>query len=86
MKLHQVTPAQITLFADAEAVARLEADAIASLTDAATRATFYRDGLTDEEIAANRRVVSVSGPCCEAAAGNAHQRFVAAFVDDRLAG
>lgn len=86
MQPNQRVLGQVTVLADTEAMTRIGADAIQGLTAAATGATFYRDGLSDEEIAANRRVVSISGPSCEAAARNPHQRFAAAFVGDDLAG
>ena len=41
---------------------------IASGTGAATAATFYREGLSEEQLAANRRIVAISAGCCTAAA------------------
>ena len=70
----------------AEAAARAGAAAITALTEAATGATFYRDGLTPEQVAANRRIVAISAPTCLAAAAAAHQHFAAAFVARRFAG
>ncbi|MBB5517459.1 GNAT family N-acetyltransferase [Amphiplicatus metriothermophilus] len=71
---------------DGSAWRRLRKEDVTALTEAATRKAFYRDGLTDEQIAENRRVVEISASCCEAAARNAHQRFSAAFVGETFAG
>lgn len=71
---------------DSQALARLRDGDITALTEAATAATFYRDGLTPEQVAANRRIVAISEPTCEQAADNCHQRLAAAFVGDVLAG
>lgn len=76
----------IALHTDAEALARLSAEAIAALTEAATLATYYRDDLTPEQVAANRRIVAISADACAKAAENPHQHFAAAFVDDTFAG
>ena len=74
------------ILADADALARTGAGAIRRLTEAAISTTFYREDLTPEQVAANRRVVDISAPCCIAAAANAHQYFAAAFVDGAFAG
>ena len=74
------------IFQDAEALARLDAEAIRALTEAATKATFHRDELTAEQIAANRRVVEISAPTCIAAASADRQMLAAAIVDGRFAG
>jgi ribosomal protein S18 acetylase RimI-like enzyme len=71
---------------DAQAFARLRSGDITALTDAATVATFYRDGLTPEQVAANHRIVNISESVCAQAAISAHQRLAAAFIDDELAG
>jgi ribosomal protein S18 acetylase RimI-like enzyme len=71
---------------DAEVFARLRDGDITALTDAATEATFYSEGLTPEQVAANHRIVEISEPVCAQAAINRHQRLAAAFVDGRLAG
>ncbi len=68
------------------ALARTGTEAIAALTDAATRATYYADWMDEEHFASIRRVVHISVPSCEAAAVNAHQHFVAAFVRRAFAG
>lgn len=70
----------------AAALNRLAPDAIANLTQAATEATFYRDDLTPEQLAANRRIIDISTSCCAGAAANDHQQFAAAFVDGCFAG
>jgi len=69
-----------------DATRLLEAGDIAALTEAATRSTFFRDGLTPDQIASNRRIVEISGPTALAAVESAHQLFSAAFVEGRLAG
>ncbi|MGZ8351421.1 MAG: GNAT family N-acetyltransferase [Allosphingosinicella sp.] len=71
---------------DADSLAWLDAAAIVRLTEAATETTFYREGLTPEQIAANRRIVEISGPTALAAAGHSHQHFAAAFVGEAFAG
>lgn len=65
---------------------RLLADDISQLTAAATEATFYGAPLSDEQHAANRRVVAISTATCETAAQSPGQHFVAAFIGARLAG
>ena len=69
-----------------DALRLLEARDIAAITEAATRSTFFRDGLTPDQIASNRRIVEISWPTALAAVESAHQLFSAAFVDERLAG
>ena len=76
----------IELYVDRQAADRAGADAITALTEAATRATFYREDLTGEQIASNRRIVAISAATCLAAVSNDHQRFAAAFVGDVFAG
>lgn len=71
---------------DAEVFARLSPADLTQLTRRATDATFYRDGLTSEQLSANRRVVEISGPSCMAAAQADHQHLAAAFVGAELAG
>lgn len=69
-----------------DALARLAPGDIAHLTQAATNATFYRDDLTPEQRAANRRIVDISEATARAAAERENQNFAAAFVGDRFAG
>jgi ribosomal protein S18 acetylase RimI-like enzyme len=69
----------------AAALARIAPGEITRLTEAATNATFYRDDLTLEQRAANRRIVDISEATARAAARE-NQNFSAAFVDDRFAG
>ena len=71
---------------DAEVLPRVSEADLTDLTHRATAATFYRDGLTPEQIAANQRVVEISGPSCTAAAEAGHQHLAAAFVGADLAG
>jgi ribosomal protein S18 acetylase RimI-like enzyme len=76
----------VTLRTDREALRALAPGDIHRLTEAATGATFYRDDLTDEQRAANRRVVDISEPTANAAADSATQQFAAAFAEGRFAG
>ena len=76
----------VRLRIDREARAILNLGDIVRLTDAATSATFYRDDLTDEQRAANQRVVDISEPTAHAAGDNDHQHFAAAVVDGVFAG
>lgn len=76
----------IDLYANADALARLATGDIAALTDAATAATFYGAPLSDEQLAANKRIVAISTATCEASSASANQHFVAAFVEGRFAG
>lgn len=69
-----------------EALARIAPGDVTRLTEAATNATFYRDDLTPEQRAANRRIVDISEATARAAAGRENQNFAAAFMDDRFAG
>ena len=77
---------KIDLLIDREAAGRTGAEAITRLTEAATLATFYRDDLTDEQRASNRRIVAISAPTCLSAAAAGHQHFVAAFAEGVFAG
>ena len=61
-------------------------DRFAAVTEAATRSTFFRDGMSPEQLASTRRIVEISGATAVAAAGNSHQLLSVAFVDGRLAG
>jgi len=74
------------LLTDEAAIDRAGTDAITALTQAATAATFYGAPLSEEQIAANKRIVTISAATCAAAATNANQHLAAAFVDDRFAG
>jgi ribosomal protein S18 acetylase RimI-like enzyme len=74
------------ILADRDVLARVDGEDIVRLTAAATEATFYRDDLTADQIAANRRVVEISGPTAVAAAASSSQYLAGAFVADRFAG
>ena len=74
------------LLADRAALARIDAEDVVSLTRSATGATFYREGLTPEQLAHNRRIVEISGPTAVAAADSGDQHFIAALVEGALAG
>ncbi len=76
----------IEIAGDEAALARIGGADITALTEAATGSSFYAEGLTPEQIAANRRVVEISAPTALAAAANAHQHFAAAFVSGDFAG
>ena len=76
----------IDLLTGAAALHRIGAGGVRLLTEAATASTFLRDDLAPHERADVRRVVDISTGCCEAAAQNEHQHFVAAFVDGRFGG
>ena len=82
----EVRNRQVELHFDGNALSRTSAEEITTLTDAATRSTYYRDGLTDEQIAAIRRIVHISAETCAKAAESAHQMLAGAFVDGKLGG
>jgi ribosomal protein S18 acetylase RimI-like enzyme len=71
---------------NSEAVARLEPIDIVELTHQATRATFYIDGLTAEQVKANERIPQMSGQAFLDAASAEHQHLAAAFEGGRLTG
>lgn len=79
-------PFNLVIHANAPALSRLGAGAIADLTREAIKVAFYRDNLTLEQLAANQRVIDISTACCTSAATSDHQYFAAAFADDRFAG
>lgn len=70
------------LLSGREAFARAGEAGIAALTEAATRATFYREGMDEAQLAANRRIVAISGPTCRAASAAGHQHLAIAFDAD----
>ena len=76
----------IELLTDNAVIDRAGTDAITALTEAATAATFYGAPLTEEQVTANQRIVTISAATCAAAATNAKQHLAAAFVDGRFAG
>ena len=76
----------LIILRDLEAIERATPGGVTRLTEEATRATFYRDDLTEEQRAANARIVSISAGACLAAAKNENQQFSAAFVDGAFAG
>ena len=75
-----------SLLSGSEALSRIALGDIARLTEAATNATFYRDDLTPEQRAANRRIVDISEATSRAAGESENQNFAAAFVGGRFAG
>jgi ribosomal protein S18 acetylase RimI-like enzyme len=76
----------IELVEDGLALERIGAADIVALTEAATAATFYAEGLTPAQVAANQRIVAISAETCLAAIANPKQRFVAAFDGGVFAG
>lgn len=77
---------EMSIYRNMAAMRRIGADVIASLTRAATLSTFYHDGLSSEQVAANQRIVTISEATCLAAARSEHQLFAAAFSERDLAG
>ncbi|MGE0595908.1 MAG: GNAT family N-acetyltransferase [Hyphomonadaceae bacterium] len=71
---------------DRQALAHVRGRDIEQLTRAATEATFFGAPLTEAQIAANRRISTISDATCRAAAESESQAFVAAFDGERLAG
>jgi hypothetical protein len=67
------------------ALGSTSAEEIIALTEAAT-AAFGAEGLSEEQRAANRRVVDTSAGTCARAAAAPHQHFAAAFLDGDLGG
>ena len=55
------------------ALERIDRGDVIALTGAATDATFYVDGLTAEQVAANRRIVAISAESCLAAMTNSNR-------------
>ena len=62
------------------------AEDVTRLTRSATGATFYRDDMSEEQIAANLRIVDISAATVFAACEAETQNFAAAFVDGVFAG
>lgn len=69
-----------------EATAGLGPGDVVELTERATRATFYTDGLTEEQVAANARIPQLAGQVFFDAAASEAQHLAAAFANRRLAG
>lgn len=76
----------IDLSTDDAALQRIDASDITGLTDRATRATFYRDDLSLEQIEANQQIIRIAADSALNAAASAYQLFAAAFVDGQFAG
>ena len=68
------------------AAAGVKPEAVVELTRRATRSTFYKDGLTAEQVAANERIPQLGGEAFVAAAQSRDQHLAAAFGSGRLAG
>lgn len=71
---------------NAEAALDVEQADVLALTERATRATFFTDDMTAEQLEANQRIPELSGPAFFAAARSRHQHLAAAFNRGRLAG
>jgi len=69
-----------------EALAFLAPGDVVALTERATRATFYTDGLTTEQVRANERIPAMSAQAFVDAGASEHQHLAAAFTAGRLAG
>jgi ribosomal protein S18 acetylase RimI-like enzyme len=69
-----------------EALAALAPGSIVALTEQATRATFYTDGLTTEQVRANQRIPAMSAQAFLDAAVADHQHLAVAFHAGLLAG
>ncbi|MFM9864580.1 MAG: GNAT family N-acetyltransferase [Micropepsaceae bacterium] len=79
-------PTTLAILEGQTAATRIAPGEVTRLTEAATNATFYRDDLTPEQRAANRRIVDVSEGIARIAAASPNQNFAAAFADNRFAG
>lgn len=71
---------------DAAALGRIAAADITSLTESATGATFYVDGIRPDQVESNRRVVRIAAETALGACANEHQLITAAFVGEEFAG
>ena len=71
---------------DAAALERIGGDQVTSLTERATAATFYVDGMTPDQLESNRRVVRIAAETVLRACESAHQLFTAAFFGEKFAG
>jgi len=76
----------LQVVAEAELFERISAGDIVELTRAATASTYYRDDLTDEQVARNHAIVAMSGDTAVAAAIDPLRWVAGGFVRDRLAG
>ena len=74
------------LVTGAAALARTDPAAIARLTDAATRSTYYADWMGPAEHEAIRRIVDLAAPACAAAANGPDGHLIAAFAGGAFAG
>jgi ribosomal protein S18 acetylase RimI-like enzyme len=90
LPLRQVRPGgemlNVEVLRNREALAALAPGSIVALTEQATRATFYHDELTMEQVRANQRIPAISEQACLDAAVSDHQHLAAAFDAGRLAG
>ncbi|MFN3387508.1 MAG: GNAT family N-acetyltransferase [Allosphingosinicella sp.] len=69
-----------------EALAVIDGEAVAALTEAATAATFYVPGLTPTQIEANRRIPPLAAQVYRQAGTSGAQHLAIAFRDDRPLG
>ncbi|HVL78717.1 MAG TPA: GNAT family N-acetyltransferase [Sphingomicrobium sp.] len=73
------------ILTDEPALARTSRPEICALTAAATEQAFSADWLSPDQLAANRRIVAISGETARDAACDPDRLFAAAF-DERLVG
>jgi ribosomal protein S18 acetylase RimI-like enzyme len=78
--------AHLEIVRNGEAAARVGPAEVVRLTQAATGATFYHDGLSVEQIEATERVPVLSGEVFFEAAAAEQQHLAAAFDGERLGG
>ena len=71
---------------DAAALERIGGDQVTLLTERATAATFYVDGLTPDQLDSNHRIVRIAAETVLRACESEHQLFTAAFVGEEFAG
>ena len=84
--MNETRDRQVALRYNTDALALVSGADITALTEAATRSTYYRDGLSPEQVAAIQRIVNISADTCTQAAQSEHQMLVCAFVDGALGG
>lgn len=77
---------ELRLYRNREVCDRANRASIVDLVDAATRATFYRDGMPPEQVAANQRIPSMGAEAAAEAAISPSHHLAAAFEGPDLAG
>ena len=76
----------IELLHDPVVFERIGAPDVTALTERATAATFFVEGMSNEQLESNRHVVRIAANTAIGAAANAHQLCTAAFLDGVFAG